>query len=431
MPASARPSFSSQVAQRVSAAALSAIRKVRWQDRLTSLWAPVTVLAVVFLVYLIIVESADCSYFWLQPPMQGLAGLTFVWWLALIVARLVARGWNVLRVARLSAEELLTEVETGLSKKNIALKESKLNELITKAAALMEHLPGPLAPLKEATKHLDAAFAPYRRGVILDFGSGFVKAVAIAMIVRSIFIEPFKIPSGSMIPTLEIGDQIFVNKFIYGVRIPFTNYVPFTIVRPPKRGDIVVFNNPMDLSVDYIKRVIGVAGDTIEFRGRDIIVNGQVLPTRESIANLTVHDQVSRSFSSPIAWVKDWFKSDDWGERHPSLHFEKIDGKEHYILYEDHISSFSDGTLTVPPGNVFVMGDNRDHSADGRFGLGSGPGVNFVFVPLGNIKGKATVIWLPLGHGGWFSSIFGGTGLRVERLFLPLTLCGDEAPRVK
>ncbi len=432
MATTAPPSFSEAVQQKLTPEELKALNRVRWEDRLTSLWAPVTVLACIFLVYLIIVESADCSYLWLQPPMQGVAAITFIWWVVLVVARFAARNWNVKRQARASAEELLTEIEGTAGKKHGQIKEKAWDELVEKTVALVRALPRDAAAVLEATKALQASadkhLAAFRKGTIFDFGSGFIKALAIAMIVRSVFIEPFKIPSGSMIPTLEIGDQIFVNKFIYGVRIPFTNYVPFTIVRPPKAGDIIVFNNPMQPDRDFIKRVIGIGGDKIELRGREIRVNGAVLPTRQSIADFKSFDQENHTFSSPVPWVKYWFQ-DDWVERHPSLWLEKIGQKEHYILYDS--PNYADGSLVVPEGHVFVMGDNRDRSSDGRFGLGTSAVTDYVFVPLGNIKGKATVIWLPLDHGGWFSSIFGGTGLQVERLFLPLTLCADEAPRVK
>ena len=424
--------FSEAVHQKLSPAELKALNRVRWEDRLTSLWAPVTVLACVFLLYLIIVESADCSYLWLQPPMQGVAALTFLWWAGLVVARFAARNWNARRLARTSAEELLGEVEGTANKKRAQLKDKAWDELVLTTAGLVLALPKNAAGVLEGTKALQVAadkhLAAFRKGTIFDFGSGFVKALAIAMIVRSVFIEPFKIPSGSMIPTLEIGDQIFVNKFIYGVRIPFTNFVPFTIVRPPNRGDVIVFNNPMQPDRDFIKRVIGIGGDKIEFRGREIRVNGELLSTRQAIADFKSFDQENRSFSSPAPWLKYWFQN-DWVERHPSLWFEKIGKKEHYILYDS--PNYADGSLSVPPGNVFVMGDNRDRSSDGRFGLGTSSVTDYVFVPLGHIKGKATVIWLPLDHGGWFSGIFGGTGLQVDRLFLPLTLCAGELPRVK
>jgi signal peptidase I len=426
------PRFSQTVATKLTADELEALKRIRWADRLTSLWAPVTVLACIFLVYLIIVESADCAYLWLQPPMQGLAGLAFLWWAALVVARFAARGWNARRLARIDAEELMTEIEPVINKHRESVKPKSFDDLVERVSQLLQRLPGEAAPLRETTTQVrtvaEALLASFKRNSLLDFGSGFVKALAIAMVVRSVLIEPFKIPSGSMIPTLEIGDQIFVNKFIYGVRIPFTNYVPFTIVRPPNRGDIIVFNNPMQPDRDFIKRIIGIGGDTIEFRGREVIVNGAVLPTRQASPDLKHYDQNNRSFDSVVPWVQYWFQN-DWVEEHPSLWFEKIGSKEHYILYDS--PNFADGSLKVPPGNVFVMGDNRDRSSDGRFGLGTSVSTDYVFVPLGNIKGKATVIWLPLGHGGWFSSIFGGTGLRVERLFLPLTLCADELPRVK
>ena len=168
----------------------------------------------------------------------------------------------------------------------------------------------------------------------------------------------------------------------------------------------------------------------MEFKGREIKVNGEVLATRKAVDHLAVYDQRSSEGVPFIEQVPNWFKPGDWAKHEPALMFEKLDGKEHYVLYESYASE-SDGTLRVPAGNVFVMGDNRDHSADGRYGFGRSRDTDFVYVPLGNIKGKAMVIWLPLGHGGWGQNIFGDTGFRFERLFLPLTLCGDELPRVK
>jgi len=235
-----------------------------------------------------------------------------------------------------------------------------------------------------------------------DFVIGFVKAFAIAMLIRTVVIEPFKIPSGSMIPTLEIGDQIFVNKFIYGVRIPFTNTVPFVIVREPQRGDVIVFNNPMDPSKDFIKRVIGVPGDKVEII-RDVVhINGEPQPHTLLEPDYTYYDK----------------PRDEWRGFQAALYQDEITGHP-YVTAQMSDEPDNWGPYVVPDKNVFVMGDNRDNSSDSRVGFGETPN-RVAYVPFGNIKGKAMIIWLPIGHGGVLSGLFGGTGIKGERFFLPV-----------
>ncbi len=407
---------------------LKALARVRWVERAKSLWAPVTVLALVFLVYLTIVETSLCTYLWLQPVMKAVGLACVGWWAVLVALRYLARPWEALREARHEAEELLAEVEGLATRRRAALKDGAFSELVERAAAVARALPSAeVKPLHESTRALadshDKHLLKFKPGGWLETGSGLVKALTIALLVRSVFLEPFKIPSGSMIPTLEIGDQIFVNKFIYGVRVPFTNFVPFTIVRAPKRGDVIVFNNPVQPDKDFIKRIVAIGNDTVAFKGREIRVNGQLLEATLEAATYRHWEQRAQS-SEPRLWF-----TDDWYQQEASLLRETLDGTVHSIMNDPRRPQDSDGEVKVPDGTVFVMGDNRDNSDDSRFGLGSGSRLP-EFVPLGNIKGKATVIWLALGRGGLLNNVFGGTGFRTDRLFQPVSLCGTEPARV-
>lgn len=427
--------LSDAVRAKLSAEEQRLLNRVRWHDRLVSLWAPVTVLALVFLVYLVIVESVVCTYLWLQPVMQGVGLLCFGWWAVLVAARLVLRKWNAARKARYHADEALAEVEHTANKNRAQVKDKAWDELVESTAGLVRAYLSTGDAVTEATKKLDASsekhLSKFKRGGLIDLGSGFVRALLIALAFRAVLIEPFKIPSGSMYPTLEIGDQIFVNKFIYGVRIPFTNYVPFVLVRPPKRGDVIVFNNPVHPEVDYVKRIVGIPGDRIEFTDDAVVINGTPLAMALEAQRVTYWDQPTYLNEPWGDWIKRWFR-DDWSQATETLYRETIDGQQHYV-FEDRegrvraMSRMSERIINVPEGAVFVMGDNRNHSEDSRYGLGNITN-RPEFVPYGNIKGKATVIWLALGHDGFLSSIFGGTGIRYDRFYKPVSLCGSEAP---
>jgi signal peptidase I len=173
-----------------------------------------------------------------------------------------------------------------------------------------------------------------------------VIAFVIAMVIRTFVIQAFKIPSGSMIPTLDIGDHILVTKFTLGtpVDIPFTNITLFRMpgLRKPERGDVVVFKFPQDPSRDFIKRVIGVGGDEVMEKNKQIYVNGKKL-------------------------VEPYIQHDD-----SHIDSAAVDPRDNF------------GPITVPKGTIFVMGDNRDESYDSRF---------WGFVPLANVKGKAVIIY--------------------------------------
>ncbi|MBJ7552944.1 signal peptidase I [Marinomonas spartinae] len=186
--------------------------------------------------------------------------------------------------------------------------------------------------------------------------------IAVIFIVRSFIVEPFQIPSGSMLPTLKIGDFILVNKFDYGIRLPVLNT---TLIKTtePKRGDVIVFKYPRDPSINYIKRVVGLPGDHISYHNKILKINGK---------------QVSKQF------IADLPPSPDQNQEAVSLFKEDLDGTVHYI-YNNHYPNPLQGDYVVPKGHYFVMGDNRDNSADSRV---------WGFVPESDLKGRAFYVWL-------------------------------------
>jgi signal peptidase I len=411
-----RADFSTLVMEQLSDQEKAGLIRSLWVDRLTSAWAPVTVFGIFFALYLIVIENALCTYLWLQPALKGFGLLMVVWWAGLLMSRFVAPAFAAQRKARVAGQELFGEIAERARAPTVKDRDKK--ELAEISAVMLRATIGTdpdavRTAAEKVTAQADKSIGKNKRGAAGDFLGGFGKALLVALAIRTVLIEPFRIPSGSMIPTLEIGDQIFVNKFIYGVRIPFTNFVPFVIVRKPERGDVIVFNNPVQPDKDFVKRIVGIPGDEVELKDKVVYLNGKPVPT-------TVEHPAYKYMDERGQWV----------ELEAALSRETLDGTQHYTLRETvDPTGMHEGPYTVPEGAVFVMGDNRDNSEDSRYGLGGGRNLGVQFVPYGNIKGKAMVIWISFSHGGLFSNLFGGTGLRADRFFQPVGLCGTEPRR--
>ncbi|HET9155958.1 MAG TPA: signal peptidase I, partial [Myxococcaceae bacterium] len=274
-----RPPLETELGARRTAEQTARRRRLHWFDLATSLWSPITVLALALIPYLIVIESFPSTAAAALPVMQGFGLLMVVWFVGLMVWRTVDKRRFGLRHLRHDARELTGELSQGLpSVHDPAVRERLVDRAARVDVAVAE---GDAAGLEKEIHALSdeaTRLVPgFRKQNAIGIGIGIAKALAVALLIRAIFIEPFRIPSGSMLPTLQIGDQIFVNKFIYGVHIPWANVVPFVIVRTPARGDVIVFENPVT-GQDYIKRVVGVPNDVIEFREDRVYVNGQVIP---------------------------------------------------------------------------------------------------------------------------------------------------------
>jgi signal peptidase I len=197
----------------------------------------------------------------------------------------------------------------------------------------------------------------------VEYSKSFFPVLLIVLLLRSFLVEPFRIPSGSMMPTLLVGDFILVNKFAYGLRVPLANW-KFLAVDEPERGDVVVFRFPNDPDVDYIKRVVGVPGDHVAYYNKMLYINGEQVPQLPAGTYIGTGSGIGMSGAS---------------ER-----LEQLGDVRHEILVMPHKPGI-EGEYDVPPNHYFVMGDNRDNSNDSRYW---GP------VPEGNLVGKAFRIWM-------------------------------------
>jgi signal peptidase I len=227
-----------------------------------------------------------------------------------------------------------------------------------------------------------------RQPAWLEYTASFFPVIVLVFLLRSFLYEPFRIPSGSMLPTLEIGDLILVNKYEYGVRLPVINRKVIE-VGSPQRGDVMVFRFPLNPSQDYIKRVVGLPGDRVEYMNKQLTINGQPVPLAKTDP---FYDAERLAFYSQF--------------------IEKLGDVEHRVIVQDQAPAGIAGgypnthpgacqysgtgiVCKVPPGHYFMMGDNRDNSEDSRF---------WGFVPEENIVGRAFFIWMNFGNIGRIGS---------------------------
>lgn len=257
-----------------------------------------------------------------------------------------------------------------------------------KADAALAEFDARNAKLKAEGIQLDASGRAALEANILkqptwvEYSGSFFPVIALVFFLRSFLYEPFKIPSSSMVPTLLVGDLILVNKFTYGIRLPVINK-KIIEVNHPQRGDVMVFKYPKDISLDYIKRVIGVPGDKIVYKNKRLTVNGKsvaynALPDYLDEEHLSYSKQYTEKLPNVIHKILN-------DERAPSF-VPNPDAFPQHELCTYTIDGFS---CTVPSGNYFMMGDNRDNSLDSRY---------WGFVPDQNIVGKAFFVWMNLGN---------------------------------
>ena len=317
----------------------------------------------------------------------------------LLFRRTIERARDEL-VLRHDSELAVKEARRRLKKQGGRLSE-KARGSVTSATSRLEQAlkdtaaTGALDPIARALttleNELEAHLADARKGGAREYSESIGVAVLIALLLRAFVVEAFKIPSGSMIPTLQVGDHIFVSKFIFGARLPFANVKVLEHVREPRRGEVIVFIFPRDVEKDFIKRIVGIPGDNVQVcAGGQVLINGKPL-RREPISGPCEYEDYDED--RPLGG---WHKV-------RCTAFREWNGNESYVTVHNESSPPLPVPMcnewTVPSDSVFVMGDNRDNSHDSRY---------WGFVPYENIKGKAWFIWWSAGE---------RSSVRLNRMF--------------
>jgi signal peptidase I len=270
-----------------------------------------------------------------------------------------------------------------LKKVRVAAADAALAQFDARNASRAGLEPGVLAAERSAL-----AARLTQRPWYLEYTASFFPVILVVFLLRSFLVEPFRIPSGSMIPTLEIGDLILVNKYEYGIRLPVI-HAKVVELGSPKRGDVIVFRFPHNPSQDYIKRVVGLPGDRVEYSARRLIINGKPVP----------ETPLPRYFEEDRVQYYSQFEEKLGAVDHRIILSEGPGVPPMRALKHTHPQaceySAAGVACTVPEGHYFVMGDNRDNSEDSRF---------WGFVPDGNIVGRAFFIWMNFGNLGRIGS---------------------------
>jgi signal peptidase I len=250
---------------------------------------------------------------------------------------------------------------------------------------------------------VDVRLGRWRKSEVREYIESILVAIAVAMALRAFVVEAFKIPSGSMIPTLQVGDHIFVNKFVYGPAIPLTDKRVWTSM-PPHRGDVMVFAYPENTEQDFIKRVIALPGDKLEAKNGHPWLNGWEVP--HCYVGVYSYTEVD----APVP------------QHEGDLFVEYLEDQAFLTLYDHASGGFAEkqGPFFVQPGEVYVMGDNRNNSHDSRLWFGGKGGG----VPFANIRGKALFVWLSMTDSGIDWTRFGAPVMGSPRL--PTAMKGLE-----
>lgn len=315
--------------------------------------------------------------------------------------KLASRNRGIAKKAREDVEAAAGEVE--------AAAEDGDSERLSKALHALDAL---------WAEHLQARAKPLWR----EYAEMTAAAVLVALLVRAFVVEAFRIPSGSMAPTLLAGDHVFVSKLAYGVRLPFTHLRLFGLGEP-RRGDVVVFESPRAPSADLVKRIVAVPGDVVELREQVLYVNGVPQPRspdgefsyEERDDSGKPFEDTCRRYTESIAKGELKQPDEDPGAAEARWQAAAGEGVATFGVLQcrrARIASREGPFETVRPGHVFVLGDNRDRSGDSR-GQGGWQ------VPLGHLKGRAALVFWSFGrgNGAWPR---GRAGVRFERLFKPV-----------
>jgi signal peptidase I len=301
---------------------------------------------------------------------------------------------------RLEGRHLVKEARRILKRRGDELSSEVAEPIKSAVADVEEALRG--TDIEQARKQIavldermDQNLSSARKSTLREYSESIGVAIAIALVLRAFVVEAFQIPSGSMIPTLEVGDHIFVSKFAYGLGIPFTNLKVLEL-HQPERGDVIVFKYPIEPGTDYIKRVVGLPGDVVEVRQHEVFINGHAMPRQRVPAPC----HYSESYHPGGA---DDHDCEEWEET--------LGTKRHATIQEPGRGHDFSRTV-VPAGNVFVMGDNRDNSSDSRV---------WGTVQHDLIKGKALIVWWSRAPTEgwnlvtWFKSIRWGRFFQIVR----------------